>query len=171
MSDYDLEQIMVELWEPVLGWIQSTGRTSQGEAEEVRQEVFERLMREIKGGKVYPIPVKNALFRITGWVLNGYIKKKAKQTEHEALVEDLTDHDTADPTADSDLLEIFSEERLIKLFDKLPPKQREVCVRFYIDDEDVATIAEDMGITENYVHQLHYKARETLRDLLDEEPA
>jgi DNA-directed RNA polymerase specialized sigma24 family protein len=41
----------------VLAWIHTTARVSAGEAEDIRQEVFVRITREIRGGMDYRIPV------------------------------------------------------------------------------------------------------------------
>jgi DNA-directed RNA polymerase specialized sigma24 family protein len=82
----------------VLAWIHTTARVSAGEAEDIRQEVFVRITREIRGGMDYRIPVGAAIFKIAGWTTRGYIERAAKRGEREAYSEDI-DQEGADAQA------------------------------------------------------------------------
>ena len=54
------------------------------------------------------------------------------------------------------------------VLDELPtPRDRELLVRFYLEDEDRETICQDLGLTTEHFNRVIFRARERFRVLLE----
>ena len=62
-------------------------------------------------------------------------------------------------------IEAFTEQRamLFQLVDALPPDQRQVIIRRFVDQRSVRDIAQEFGRSEGAVKQLQFRALQTLR--------
>src|SRR4051794_39150895 len=81
----------------------------QDAADEAAQLVFERLLKELRAGKTYPVPYRVVVALVTDWTLRGFYP----QPKEEASLPD--ELDTAAPDAyaewedDHDLTTLFAE--------------------------------------------------------------
>ena len=62
------------------------------------------------------------------------------------------------------MAEVERRAMLFQLVDRLPPDQRLVVVRRFVDQKSTREIAGELGRSEGAVKQLQFRALETLRD-------
>ncbi len=168
---YDLDHVVATYWEPVLNWIRSTGRVRGGEAEEVRQEVFLRVTREIRGGMRYRLPIGAAIFRITNWTLRGYVAGAAGRREHEGPVGELPADEPTDDGALRDIDAVGQDEVVEALFARLGDREGTLMTMHYLQGLELSEVAEMMGITGNNAHQIHHRAKRRIHEWLVEDGA
>ena len=166
----DLDTLCAYYWDPVLAWIHTTARVSAGEAEDIRQEVFMRITREIRGGLDYRIPVGAAIFKIAGWTTRGYVERAAKRGEREAYSEDI-DPEGPDERAAYQLDQVGQDDDVTRLFAGLPDRERQLMTLVYLEKMTLAEAAEVMGIKGNNAHQIHHRAKDKLARLIAEDQA
>lgn len=168
-NDHDLDSVVAEYWEPVLQWIRSTGRVRGGEAEEVRQEVFLRVTREIRSGMQYRLPIGAAIYRITNWTLQGYVASAAGRREHERPVGDAPVDEPVDHGAQVAIDQVGQDEAVEELFGRLHGQESRLMTLHYLEGLELSEVAEAMGITANNAHQIHHRAKKRIHQWLVEE--
>jgi len=168
-NDHDLDSVVAEYWEPVLQWIRSTGRVRGGEAEEVRQEVFLRVTREIRSGMQYRLPIGAAIYRITNWTLQGYVASAAGRRERERPVGDTPVDEPVDHSAQVAIDQVGQDEAVEELFRRLHGQESRLMTLHYLEGLELSEVAEAMGITANNAHQIHHRAKKRIHQWLVEE--
>ena len=168
-DEYDLDHVVASYWEPVLHWIRSTGRVRGGEVEEVRQEVFLRVTREIQGGMRYRLPIGAAVYRITNWTIQGYVARAAGRREHEQPVGDMPAHEPVDHGAYDQIDQVGQDEVVEALFRRLGDREGTLMTMHYLEGLELSEVAEAMGITANNAHQIHHRAKHRIHGWLVEE--
>jgi RNA polymerase sigma factor (sigma-70 family) len=168
---YDLDLVVATYWEPVLHWIRSTRRVRGGEAEEVRQEVFLRVTREIRGGMRYRLPIGAAIFRITNWTVRGYVARAAGRREHEQPVGEMPAAEPVDHGALREIDTVGQDEVVEALFARLGDREGTLMTMHYLEGLELSEVAEMMGITGNNAHQIHHRAKKRISEWLVEDGA
>ena len=158
-------------WEPVLGWIHATARVHPGEAEEVRQQVFLRVTREIGSGKEYRLPFGAAIFNIAGWTTHGYVERQAKRGEREAAIGDADHQNLVDDGPRREIDEIGQDDDVARLFARLPQREAQLMTLHYVEGMPLSEVAEVMEIAANNAHQIHHRAKRRLLQLIAEDGA
>ena len=158
-------------WEPVLAWIHATARVHPGEAEEIRQQVFLRVTREIGSGKEYRLPFGAAIFSITGWTTRGYVEGQAKRGEREAAMGDDDHQDLVDDRSRREIEAIGQDDDVAQIFARLPQREAQLMTLHYLKDMPLSGVAEVMEITANNAHQIHPRAKLRLMRLIAENGA
>lgn len=161
-SDYDLDTVVATYWDPVLQWIRSTGRVRGGEAEEVRQEVFLRVTREIRAGRQYGLPIGAAIYQITNWTLRGYVAGAAGRREHERPIGDMPHEEPVDVGAGDEIDQVGQDEVVEQLFARLGDREGTLMTMLYLQGLGLPEVAEAMGITANNAHQIHHRAKQRI---------
>lgn len=167
-DDYDLGTVVALYWDPVLQWIRSTGRVRGGEADEVRQDVFLRVTREIRAGKRYGLPIGAAIFQITNWTIRGYVAGAAGRREREQPFGELPGDEPFDTGAEHEIDQVGEDQVVQELFARLGDRQGTLMTMHYLQGLDLAEVADAMGITANNAHQIHHRAKERIHDWLVE---
>ncbi len=168
-DDYDINSVAALYWEPVLHWIRSTGKVRGGEVEEVRQEVFLRLTREIQSGRRYSLPIRAVVFQITIWTIKGYVADAAGNRERERSLGDMPGDEPVDHSAAHDLDRVGQDEVVEALFARLNDRERTLMTMHYLDGRSLAEVARAMGITPNNAHQIHHRAKDRIGQWLVED--
>lgn len=166
---YDLDAIVATWWEPVLQWIHSTRRLRGGEVDEVRQEVFLRLTREVRAGKRYGVPIRVAIYQITNWTIQGYVARAAGRREAEQLLGEMPGDEPVDHGALREIDGIGQDDLVQALFARLGDREGTLMTMHYVEGLDLADVAEAMGITGNNAHQIHHRAKRRIHAWLVEE--
>ena len=168
-DEYDLDNVVASYWDPVLQWIRSTGKVRGGEADEVRQEVFLRVTREIRAGKRYGIPLGAAIFNITNWTIRGYVSGAAARREHEQPFGEHPGDEPFDRGAELDLDQVGEDDLVEDLFARLGDRESTLMIMHYLQGLDLSEVADAMGITANNAHQIHHRAKKRIAEWLAED--
>ncbi len=165
----DLDRLFAYYWEPVLSWIHTYANVRAGEADEIRQQVFERVIREIRAGRTYPLPFGGAVFRIAGWTTQGYVQKAARCGEHEVSVGDDDHEQPTGPDPMREIEQMGEHEDLVQRFDRLPERECTLMGYVYLEDLSLLEAAAKMGISGNNAHQIHHRAKRKLMEMITED--
>ena len=130
---------------------------NRDEADDVAQQVFLRLLGELKGGKTYNVPFRVVVHMVLEWTLRGFYPGAKSDFE---LPEDWS------PEAPDAYAEWEERFDLAALFGDLPERQRQVAELRYLERLEPAEIAERLQIEPNAVHQALHNAHANLRKKL-----
>jgi RNA polymerase sigma-70 factor, ECF subfamily len=125
------------------------------EAEDITAEVFHEALRNLGRFQWRGAPFAAWLLRIAANTLADRWQRTARNGEV-----------PADDLADTDLsIQAEAEHRamLHQLVDRLPPDQRLVILRRFVDQRSAREIAMELGRSEGAIKQLQFRALETLR--------
>lgn len=170
-NEYDLDTVVASYWEPVLQWIRSTGKVRGGEAEEVRQEVFLRVTREVRAGKRYRLPIGAAIYQITNWTIQGFVSGAARHRERERPIGDMPYDEPVDVGAGDEIDQVGQDEVVEELFRRLGDREGTLMTMHYLQGLELAEVAEAMGVTANNAHQIHHRAKQRIHQWLVEDGA
>lgn len=132
---------------------------------DLTQEVLARVLERLRAGAIrdasaLPAYVQTTVVHITSAEYRG--RKRVESTE------------TAEAVASSDdPLRRASSDQLTSLLralvEQLPvARDRELLVRFYLDEESKEDVCRTLGIDDSHFHRVVFRARARLRALLDE---
>lgn len=133
-------------------------RIRRADAEDVAHAIVERLLRELKGGKRYPVPYRIVVAMVTTWLIKGYYEKG------KIAVVELGDWD--DPVPDDFTGDVETRDLVERLLEHLPDHDRTVAGLRWLDGLEIAEIAKKLGMKRNAVDQSLFRARQTFRTLL-----
>ena len=128
------------------------------EAQDVTAEVFHQALRNIGRFQWRGVPFAAWLLRIAANALADRWQRSARNVE---IPSDGPMEDHPEAASEADGLE--RRAMLFQLVDRLPPDQRLVIVRRFVDQRSVREIAQELGRSEGAVKQLQFRALETLR--------
>lgn len=126
------------------------------EAEDITAEVFHEALRSLGRFQWRGAPFAAWLLRIAANTLADRWQRAAR-TANAAMCE-LPDHEIPSVQPDSE-----RRAMLYQLVETLPPDQRLVILRRFVDQKPVREIAEELGRSEGAIKQLQFRALETLR--------
>ena len=125
--------------------------------DEAAQQVFVRLLAELRSGKTYTVPFRVVVWNVVGWICSG-LPREAK--EGSSLPEGW---DSAAPDAYENWEDEYDVGLLIA---DLPDRQREVLDLVYREGLSPAQVAERLGITRNAVDQALHNGHRKLAEKL-----
>lgn len=128
---------------------------NRDEAEDVTAEVFHEALRTLGRFQWRGVPFAAWLLRIAANTLADRWRRAAKIGDAEAL-EDAEPEIGVQAEAERHAL-------LYQLVDRLPPEQRLVVLRRFVDQKSVREISHELGRSEGAVKQLQFRALQTLR--------
>ena len=126
------------------------------EADDVAQNVVERLWAELCRGRRYTVPYRVVVHKVIEWKL----KEHLSGIRYEASADEIPDdafEDYARTVADLDLEALFAQ---------LPERQQQVAHLRYLTGLDRAQIAAVLELKENAVDQALHNAHKKLKELL-----
>jgi RNA polymerase sigma-70 factor (ECF subfamily) len=128
------------------------------EAQDLTAEVFHQALANIENFEWRGAPFVAWLLGIAAKVLSGYWQRLAKRQE-------LSTGSQESSAADD---KIEQRAMLFQLVNDLPPDQRHVIIRRFVDQRSIREVAQEMGRTEGAVKQLQLRAVQGLRTKLKE---
>jgi RNA polymerase sigma-70 factor (ECF subfamily) len=128
------------------------------EAQDVTAEVFHQALRNIGRFQWRGVPFAAWLLRIAANALADRWQRSARNVE---VPSDGPMEEHAEAASEAD--EVERRAMLFQLVDRLPPDQRLVIVRRFVDQRSVREIAHELGRSEGAIKQLQFRALETLR--------
>jgi RNA polymerase sigma-70 factor, ECF subfamily len=126
-------------------------------ADEAAQQVFVRLLGELRSDRTYTVPFRVVVWNVVGWTSAG-LARGAK--EGSSLPEGW------DPAAPDPYEEWEDEYDVGVLIADLPERQREVLDLVYREGLSPAQVAERLGITRNAVDQALHNGHRKLAEKL-----
>lgn len=129
------------------------------EAQDVTAEVFHQALRNLGRFQWRGVPFAAWLLRIAANALADRWQRAARGVEVPAA-----DGQIENEAGGADTAEVERRAMLFQLVDRLPPDQRLVVVRRFVDQKSIREIAGELERSEGAVKQLQFRALETLRD-------
>lgn len=165
LGDVEIEHHFVRYFEPLL-LIKIRCRLRSGQdALDLRQEVFLRVLKSLRGGNGVHDPSRLGAY--VNAVCNNVLLEHFRQ--HGKLAQ--IDKDTPEPLdgtagGEQELLTEETRREIRTLLNELPPKDREILQAVLIDERDKDHICRDCGVNRDYLRVLLYRARNRFRHLL-----
>lgn len=129
---------------------------NRAEAEDVTAEVFHEALRNLGRFQWRGTP-------FAAWLLRIAANTVADRRERASRLGEISADDPLGETGPSVQAEAENRAMLFQLVDRLPPDQRLVIFRRFVDQKSAREIAEELGRSEGAVKQLQFRALETLR--------
>src|SRR3954454_25062730 len=147
--------LYVHYSENVYGYARSILR-DEHEAEDIRQQVFARLITSIGRYEERSVPFSAWLLRVTHNLAIDYLRRRRPVLCEEARA--------ADERAEERGREL--SDALNAALSELPGIQREVIVLRHVGGYSPSEIAEQLGKSEDSIHGLHHRGRRALKQSL-----
>ncbi len=135
-------------------------------AEDLTSETFFRALRSMSGFKWQGRDFGAWLVTIARNLVADHFK--AGRTRMEMATDDLSDHDTATPGPEDDVIASLTNEALLCGLRKLAPEQHECLVLRFLQGLSIAETAQILDRSEGAVKQLQLRAVRNLAKLLPE---
>ena len=139
----------------VYGYARSILR-DEHEAEDIRQQVFVRLITSIGSYKERSVPFAAWLLRVTHNMAIDYLRRRRPILCEEAR----------SPNVRAEERGRELSEALTTALSELPPIQRDVIVLRHVAGYSPSEIAERLGKSEDSIHGLHHRGRRALKQSL-----
>lgn len=125
----------------------------RSEAEDLTSEVFHRALAGIQNFEWRGVP-------FAAWLLGIAVKVLADRWERLGKRQEVPVDELEQAGIDA---AVEQRAMLFQLVDALPPDQRHVVLRRFIDQRTIREIAQEMGRTEGAIKQLQFRSLQTLR--------
>lgn len=129
-----------------------------GEGEDVAQNVYVRLLKELRVRKRYAVPYRVVVHKVVDWTIKEHFQ---------GLPTDVPLPDDFDPGFDDGRFgKIDDEDELAQWFAELSDGERRACELRYLRGLEPDQIADELGMTRNAVDQRLFQARKRLREVI-----
>lgn len=132
-------------------------------ADDLAQDVLARVLERLRAGAIRDAAALPAYVQATIVHTTSAEYRARRATEGPAVLDDL-------PASDNPVERLGSEQLaalLRKVLEQLPvARDREILVRFYLDEQDKDEVCRSLGIDATHFHRVVFRARERFRDLL-----
>ncbi len=132
-------------------------RVGADRAGDVVQSALMRTLREIQSGREWPLPFRAVVHQHLRWEI-----ASLAGGDPPALLP--PGWDIADPAGHDALDAVEERLSLLAVLEALPPGDRRIMTRRYIDGREIDAIAHDLDMTRNAVDQALWRGRRALRD-------
>jgi RNA polymerase sigma-70 factor (ECF subfamily) len=131
--------------------------------DDLAQDVLARVLQRLRAGAIRD---SNALPAYVQTVVMYATSAEYRARRHTGSDEVLAET----PALDNPLEQLRSDQlgrALRHALEQMPvPRDREILMRFYLDEQDKDDICRDLGIDASHFHRVVFRARERLRELL-----
>lgn len=132
-------------------------------AEDLTSEVFHEALKKIGSYEWRGAPFAAWLFKIAAAAIAN--RWRSATRAREVAVEDIEEQESlAVPASSSHGEAVESRAALYQLVDSLPPDQRLVLVRRFVEQRSIREIAAELGRSEGAIKQLQFRALQALRN-------
>ena len=136
-------------------------------ASDLLQDAVVTALQKLRAGQISdPAHLDGYVYRVALNHLRNYRRKdRSRTTTSEELSEPLESTESSRPVKD---LEVDQWARLVKqLLQQVPlARDRELLVRFYLDEESKQELCQAFGLTELHFNRVIHRARDRFKDLL-----
>jgi RNA polymerase sigma-70 factor (ECF subfamily) len=132
--------------------------------DDLAQDVLARVLERLRAGAIRDPAALPAYVQATIVYATSAEYRSRRATEPAALIDDLPSDDNPSERASSNQLAGL----LRSLLAQLPvARDREILVRFYLEEQDKDEVCRGLGIDASHFHRVVFRARERFRALLD----
>ncbi|HEX7770672.1 MAG TPA: sigma-70 family RNA polymerase sigma factor [Dokdonella sp.] len=139
-------------------------RPNDPAVEDVVQDVLSRVLERLRAGAIREAAALPAYVQAAIAYATNAEYRARRPTEGMEAIADL-------PASDNPADQLDSSRRaaiLRSLLEQLPvPRDREILVRFYLEEQDKDEVCRSLGIEASHFHRVVFRARERFRQLLD----
>lgn len=134
------------------------------EAEDLRQEVFLRVLRALRGGAIeHPERLGAYVLSVCNYVLMEHLRGGTRTSQ----LDETTSHQPrGDANPERDLVSAETREQVRALLNNLPPQDQGILRALFYDERDKDTVCRDYGVGRDYLRVLLHRAKRRLRDRL-----
>ena len=127
-------------------------------AEDIRQETFLRVLRQLRRGEGVAQPGAFGAF-VSAVCNNVLLETIAKEAKHPALPQDAPE--PADQSIDLDATLITDQRKraVAKILDSLPAKDREILRLVFLEETDREEVSRRLGVSAEYLRVLLHRAK------------
>jgi len=140
-------------------------RANDPMADDLAQDVLMKVLERLRAGAIRDSAALPAYIQSTVVYTTSAEYRARRPTESAAVLETIASEENP-----ADRLSSVQLSRMLKnLLAQLPVgRDREILVRFYLDEEDKDDVCERLGIDTSHFHKVIFRARARLRELLQE---
>lgn len=169
-GDRGAEEQLVELYGEGLAFLLRRWTRDREAAEDVYQETFRRALEKLRGRELRdPLSLPSFLRGLARNLAIDHYRGQSRRSGRERSI-----NDALDPPDDrlGQLGTMLREEKIAlvrRLVSELPrPRDREVLLRFYVQEEDKQRIQSDLGLTSTELNMVLFRARRRCQALFEE---
>jgi RNA polymerase sigma-70 factor (ECF subfamily) len=133
-------------------------------SEDLAQDVLARVLERLRAGAIQDAAALPAYLQAAIAYTTSAEYRSRRPREPESALEELSSSDSPVEQLSTQQLGIVLRELLAQL---PVARDREILVRFYLEEEDKDAICRRLGIDASHFHRVVFRARERFRHLLD----
>jgi RNA polymerase sigma-70 factor, ECF subfamily len=163
-GDADVELHFVEYFSSLLLVKLRFHLRSGQEVQELRQEVFVRVLRALRQGAGLQKPEGLGAYvnSVCNNVLLEYFRYKSRVVQLDEHVPEPTDFRT-DP--ERELVTAENQDRVKSLVAELAPKDRRILKALYLDERERDSVCREFGVSRGYLRVLLHRAKDRFRQI------
>ena len=163
-GDSDVEQHFVEYFSSLLFAKLRFHLRSGQEVQELRQEVFLRVLRVLRQGDGLQKPERLGAYvnSVCNNVLLEHFRQRSRIVQFDEHTPEPTDLRT-DP--ESELVTAENQNRVRSLVAELAPIDRRILKALYLEEREKDSVCREFGVTRGYLRVLLHRAKERFRQL------
>jgi RNA polymerase sigma-70 factor (ECF subfamily) len=134
------------------------------EAEDLRQEVFLRVLRALRGGSGIEQPERLGAFvlSVCNYVLMEHVRGGARTTQWDENTPEPSQREDADP--EWNLVSAETREQVRTLITRLSTQDQGILRALFYEERDKDAVCRDYGVGRDYLRVLLHRAKKRLRD-------
>jgi len=163
-GDSDIERHFVEYFSTLLFAKLRFHLRSGQEVQELRQEVFLRVLRVLRQGDGLQKPERLGAYvnSVCNNVLLEHFRQRSRIVQFDEHTPEPTDLRT-DP--ESELVTAENQNRVRSLVAELAPMDRRILKALYLEEREKDSVCREFGVTRGYLRVLLHRAKERFRQL------
>ena len=170
LGDSEVERHFVEYFSVLLFAKLRFHLRSAQEVQDLRQEVFLRVLRCVRQGEGIRQPERLGAYvnSVCNNVLMEHFRHKNRVIQFD---EDAPEPRDARTDLERELVTEESEDRVRSLVAELAPKDRNILKAVFLDERDKDSVCREFGVTRSYLRVVVHRAKERFRRLTSERHA
>ena len=138
------------------------------DAEDLRQEVFLRVLHSLRQGRGLDRPecLGGYVNSICNHVIWEHLRARAKSAQWDENAPEPRDPGNG---VERELVSRESQQRIRRLVDEMPPKDRALMRAVFLEERDKDAVCQEQGVGRDYLRVLLHRAKKRFRELLIED--
>jgi len=168
-GDGETERHFVGYFSPLLLVKLRQRLRSREELEDLRQEVFLRVLRSLRrGGVQHPECLGAYVHSVCNKVILEHFRNRAR---HEQWDEAAIEPRDPDNGIERELVTQETRRHMHSLIEEMAPKDRALIRAIFLDERDKDSVCREQGVGRDYLRVLLHRAKKRFRQLLEEKQA